>query len=112
MAWKISQLSSSLMGLLREPEVETGSLERLQHIRTAMLDCIDQYLQTQDQRPPLCAKVMHAYDVQTLWYLRSEVMHLLSGYCGETLAAGHLSQITQLFAGHLPSAQFASAKRR
>jgi hypothetical protein len=39
-------------------------------------------------------------------------MQLLSGHCGETLAANHLRRITQLFAGHLPTAQYASARMR
>jgi hypothetical protein len=66
MAWKISRLSSSLIGLWREPETGTGSQEQLQLIRSAMLDCITLYQPAAAPRPTVCAKVLHAYDIQSL----------------------------------------------
>jgi hypothetical protein len=56
--------------------------------------------------------VLEADDIQSLWYLRSDVMHMLSAHCGETLAADKINALTALFRGHLPSAQFASSRRR
>jgi hypothetical protein len=114
MSWKISHLSSSLMGLLRErdPNQNAGTKSQVEHIREEMLDCMASFLEGRAVRPPVWAKVLEADDIQTLWYLRSDVMHMLCGHCGETLAASKLNALTELFNGHLPKAQFASAKRR
>jgi hypothetical protein len=112
MSWKISRLSSSLMGLLREPDQRAESRSQVEQIREEMLDCMAQFLVGKAVRPQAWAKVLEADDIQTLWYLRSDVMHMLCGHCGETRAADQLNEITELFRGHLPKAQFASAKRR
>ena len=40
MGWKISRLSSSLMGLLREPESVAGTQIQLERIRQEILACV------------------------------------------------------------------------
>lgn len=114
MSWKISRLSSSLMGLLRErePHKNAGTLSQIESIREEMLDCMSSFLEGRAVRPPVWAKVLEANDIQALWYLRSDVMHMLCDYCGETSAADKINSITELFRGHLPTAQFASSKRK
>jgi hypothetical protein len=114
MSWKISRLSSSLMGLLRErePDQSAGGRSQMELIREEMLDCMASFLHGKAVRPSVWAKVLEANDIQTLWYLRSDVMHMLSGHCGETRATRKLDTLTELFRGHVPTAQFASAKRR
>jgi hypothetical protein len=114
MSWKISRLSSSLLGLLRErePYQNTGTVSQIESIREEMLDCMASFLVGRAVRPPVWIKVLEADDIQALWYLRSDVMHMLCDHCGETLAAEKLNAITELFRGHLPRAQFASFKRR
>jgi hypothetical protein len=84
----------------------------VEHIREEMLDCMAQFLEGKAVRPPVWAKVLDADDIQGLWYLRSDVMHMLCSHCGETVASNKVDTLTELFRGHLPSAQFASAKRR
>ena len=110
----MSRLSSSLMGLLREREPLQSAAARAQmeHIREAMLACMAVPLKDKAVRPPVWTRVLEADDIQSLWYLRSDVMHLLGAHCGETLAARELKALTELFRGHLPTAQFASARRR
>jgi hypothetical protein len=114
MSWKISRLSTSLMGLLRErePQLNFATQSQIETIREEMLDCMAGYLEGRAVRPPVCAKVLEADDIQALWFLRSDVMRMLCDYCGETLAADKLDGITKLFRGHVPSAQFASSRRR
>jgi hypothetical protein len=112
MGWKISRLSSSLMGLLREPEAATGTLIQLEHIRREILDCVDQHLRDAANPPRVRGRVLHAQDIQALWYLRSDLMHLLCDHCGEASASVKLAHITEQFRGHLPTAQFTSARRR
>ena len=112
MSWKISRFSSSLLGLLRDVEVETQAPSQTELIRARMMECMADYLDRQCTQRPVWRKVMYAPDIQSLWYLRSEVMHLLCDYCGETLATHKLQTITELFRGHVPAAQFASSQRR
>jgi hypothetical protein len=114
MSWKISRISSSLMALLRErePDQTAGTHSKMEHIREELLACMAGFLDGQAVRPAVWAKVLYAEDIQSLWYLRSDVMHMLCDHCGETLAASKLDDLTELFRGHLPSAQFASARRR
>ena len=112
MGWKISRISSSLMGLLREPEPQTGLPAQLELIRQSLLDCMAFFLQEQADVPPVWTRVRHAQDIQSLWYLRSDVMHLLCDHCGEAMARSKLHDITELFRGHLPKAQFASSRRK
>ena len=114
MSWKISRLSTSLLGMLRERDSTAGEASRSQveNIREEMLNCMASFLEGKAVRPAVWAKVLEADDIQSLWYLRSDVMHMLCGYCGETMAAAQLKSITEMFGGHLPKAQFASAKQR
>jgi hypothetical protein len=102
------------MGLLRErePDRNAGTQSQTEHIREEMLDCMAGFLEGKAVRPSVWAKVLEANDIQALWYLRSDVMQMLCGHCGETQAARKLDELTELFRGHLPTAQFASAKRR
>ncbi|NVO06742.1 MAG: hypothetical protein HXX19_12800 [Rhodoferax sp.] len=105
-------MSSSLMGLLREAETATGTPAQLERIRQALLDSMAVSLDAHAALPKVWARVQHAPDMQSLWYLRSDVMHLLCDHCGEALARDKLNQITELFRGHLPKAQFASSRRQ
>ena len=45
MGWKMSHLSSSLMGMLRQPEQGTGTPSQMEHIRGEMLACLAGHLQ-------------------------------------------------------------------
>lgn len=114
MSWKISRLSSSLMGLLRErePYQTAENYSQIENIREEMLKCMSGFLAERAVRPPVWAKLLEARDIQALWYLRSDLMHMLCDHCGETQATDKLNAITELFRGHLPTAQFASSRRR
>jgi hypothetical protein len=100
------------MGLLRDPARSPDAQAQVDHIRHEMLDCMALFLPNQGERPAVWARVQYADDIQSLWFLRSDVMHMLSDHCGETLAALKIDTLTALFRGHIPKAQFASAKRR
>jgi len=100
------------MGLLRESHSSAQSSEQLENIRSAMLECMSSLLNEAAQERPVWSKVQLAEDIQSLWYLRSNLMHLLSETCGETVAVSKVHAITELFRGHVPQAQFASSQRR
>jgi hypothetical protein len=112
MRWKISQLSSSLMGLLRPQEPDTKHHEQVELIRQVLLDCMAGTANGQPGHPIVWSRVKLAPDIQALWYLRSDVMHTLSHHYGESEASDKLNAITELFESHLPTAQFASFRRR
>lgn len=114
MSWKMSRISSSLMSLLREPEptAKEHSLTQLECIRQALLDCMAFFLEPHAVRPKVWDRVMQAQDIQTLWFLRSDVMHMLSDRCGESIARNKVRLVTELFQGHVPRAQFDSSRRR
>ena len=108
----MSRLSSSLMGLMRDPARDAQALAHVEHIRQEMLDCMDLLLDRRAERPTVWTRVQYADDIQSLWFLRSDVMHMLCDQCGETLATLKIDTLTALFRGLIPTAQFASAKRR
>jgi hypothetical protein len=112
MAWNMTRIRSSMMALLSEPDAGADHESQLEHIRSEMYDCMALVLPSEIERPVILRRLQAAQDIQALWYLRSELMHALSTYCGETKARTLLDQLTALFRGHLPAAQFASAQRK
>ena len=112
MGWKMSRIRTSIMGLLREPDDGAQDVALLEHIRDEMRDCLEQFSLDQAAHAGLWRRLHNAADMQTLWYLRSDLMHHLSHVCGETQARTVLNNITALFRGHLPAALFESARRR
>jgi hypothetical protein len=100
------------MDLLRQSEPDPKQHQQLELIRQVILDTMACVSNEQTPAPQVWAKVRQAQDIQTLWYLRSDVMHLLSIHNGEEEAGDKLNEITALFQSHLPSAQFASFRRR
>jgi len=112
MSWKISQLSTSLMGLLRDSDGPTNAEKQLENIREEMLELMAQHLEGKAVRPPIWSKVLYAKDIQGLWYLRSDLMYFLSQHGGETVAAISVEKITLMFRGQIPAAVFASANAR
>jgi len=99
MSWKISRFTTSLMGLLRESGQDNSLDARMEDIREAMLDCLSLVLKDQVVRPAVWAKILHATDIEALWYARSGLMAVLSAHLGETPAREQVQQLTELFRG-------------
>ena len=92
------------MSLFVDPVPDVSPESRIKEIRQAMLDC----LAGLDEGRPVVrvmAKVLYASDIQSLWYLRSDVMGLLSNMQGESAAQEQILSITDMFTGLLPAAQ-------
>ncbi len=104
MSWKKSKFATSLMSLFGETAPELGLENRIKHIRQAMLDSLSGLAESH-QQARVWARVLYAPDIQALWYLRSDVMTLLSHLLGESVAHARLAPITFMFNGLLPSAQ-------
>lgn len=81
----------------------------LEHVRQVMLGALDQ---TQAARPfgapsdprlrRLRLRMGLCHDAASLWYLRSDLMQVLSASQGEREARQRLENISQLFEGLLP----------
>ena len=56
-------------------------------------------------------KLTWAPDAQSLWYLRSEVMSLLSGELGETEAVHRVKSVSPKFKGLVPASQISPTSR-
>lgn len=92
------------MGLFGDAAANQSAESRINEIRQAMLDCLAG-VGDSHQVTKLCGRVLYAQDIQSLWYLRADVMMLLAGPLGETAAKDRVSTITKMFNGLLPSGQ-------
>ncbi len=104
MSGAFSKFTTSLMGLLGESTSKPSAKARIGDIRQAMLDSLDG-VAASHQLTKVSARILYAPDVQSLWYLRGDVMTLLAETLGESAASARLATISALFVGLLPSAQ-------
>jgi hypothetical protein len=74
----------------------------VERIRRAMLNAIDQHCETHDIG--VYKPIHYARDITALWYLRPHLMHAISTARNQSVATDVLHQITDLFKGHLASA--------
>jgi hypothetical protein len=108
----ISRFTSSFAALLSDQTTVIDADSRIENIRTAMLDA----LSDAEHHPiPGASKVWgdiaRAGDVQTLWYLRSDVLRALSDQHGERAARHQLDVMTELFRGIVPHNQMPVQRR-
>lgn len=111
----VARFTTSLMGLIGESASNAEVEIRVEEIRRAMLDIMSESFDQRSARSAswsrVWAKVSHASNIQTLWYLRIDLMALLSAHCGETVARDELAAITEKFRGVLPSGQMSGSDR-
>ena len=99
----ISRFTSSFAALLSDQDTVLNVDGRLESIRAAMLDALMELERVQGS--DIWSKVDGAGEVQSLWYLRSELMALLAAHGGERIARQKLDAITELFRGVVPNNQ-------
>jgi len=113
--WKTSRLTSSLLGFMgdapKQADMRKDMQLRCEKLRNAMLDVVFEAVDTQAPRTTIFLRLQKASEVQTLWYLRSDLMMFLSERVGESAAMKKLQTITALFEGAVPRQQMLSAKR-
>jgi hypothetical protein len=100
------------MGLLGEPAGKPDSLARCAELRSAMLDLVFETVNAEAPYTAIFLKLHQAREVQTLWYLRSDLMMFLSEHVGEAEAMRKLQPVTALFDGAVPRQHMLSAQRR
>ena len=100
---------------MRPVRPETASsLSTLESIRQIMLDTVDHADtgKSAAQKARLHVRILSARDAQALWYLRSDLMQLLSTESGEVEAGNVLVGISALFEGLIPVGFYARPAQR
>lgn len=94
---------SSFFRLLSFPGIGLGrsSERQTKRIRAAMLDLLQAHSGHPAQR--LTQRVLFASDVEALWYLRQDLLTVLSELDGEFSARRQMKQINGLFKGGVPN---------
>jgi hypothetical protein len=89
-------------GLLARPRHKSKTVlaSRLEGIRLAMLDALGEG--RDDSFPQVVSKLQFAKDVQSLWYLRGEMMEALARLHGEASAHLQVDHLSVMFRGLLP----------
>ena len=103
MRWFTNSLRNSLYGLLGHAQPSDTTLDsRMEDIRESMLDLLG----TSGPRdfPQVTRRIRYAGDVQSLWYLRGDLMAVLASLHGEAQARSHIQSLTDMFRGLLPKA--------
>jgi hypothetical protein len=72
----------------------------LERIRSALLQCLEK--NGIGRKDPTHLLVEEAYDIEELWYLRTDVMVAIAKERGELAAKTELNSINQRFQGLLP----------
>ncbi|HEY8049945.1 MAG TPA: hypothetical protein VIE63_12275 [Ramlibacter sp.] len=92
----------SIYGLLGNASAPTDSLLEggIEEVREAMLASLEHAGPGQFQ--PLTRRIRYANDIQSLWYLRGDLMAALAAMHGESVARRKMAGITEQFEGLLP----------
>lgn len=108
----ISRFTSSFSALVSDKATIIDADGRMESIRSAMQDALSEGVSHQPiESSKTWADIARADDVQTLWYLRSDVLRMLADAYGEQRAHNKLDEITELFRGIVPKNQMAGPRR-
>lgn len=104
MRWfKTKDLRSSIYALFTVSTATTTRPEdpgNMEAIREAMLQLAS--LDASDRGAGLARRIRYATDLQALWFMRGELMHLLARTEGEAAARSKLDDLSSLFGDLLP----------
>lgn len=95
------RLSNSFWAFLGRPAAEAPEAV-VERVRGAMLCALAEHLGQDGQE--LKQQVRYARDIESLWYLRPEIMNAIAAGRGEAVARSCLVGVTILFRGHHPGA--------
>ena len=109
----ITRFASSFTALLTDQRPSVDAQEQLEVIRAAMLDEI---MELDDMHAVVYGSVWNsidsARDIQSLWYLRSDLLKVISESYGEEVARKKLQEISEMFRGLVAKNQLAGNSRR
>ncbi|WP_367846290.1 hypothetical protein [Rhodoferax sp. WC2427] len=111
MAWDSTSIKNSFYSILGmdSARADAGRAQQLEQVRTAMLECLGDV--GGFEGPILRQRVAYAKDVQTLWFLRADLMGVLASRDGEGAARNRMDQIAPLFQGLLPKGLVSRSSR-
>ena len=110
MSWKTSKFASSFVSLFIDSAPDELGDSRVEGVRDAMLEAI-QDLAASPSHDTLTRRLRWAPHAQALWYLRVDVMTLLSSERSEAQASQCLADITAQFRGLIFANQIAKPSR-
>lgn len=110
MSWKTSKFASSLISLFIDSAPDELNDNRVERVRQAMLTALKGLSDT-TALDSVMRRVRWAPHAQALWYLRCDVMTLVSTQRGESAARQCLQEITQMFLGLVHSNQMSRPTR-
>jgi hypothetical protein len=101
MRWFKPNIRSSLYGLLGPAEPSESVLDNAEDdIRDSMLNLLRS--SGAKQFPDLVRRIRYADGLQSLWYLRGDLMAAVAATRGERMARDQVASITAQFQGLLP----------
>ena len=102
MRWTKPSLKSihSLFGKV-PPLAAPAAAFRVEAVRQMMLDEMTG-LGLDKSHPKVFGKISYAFDIQALWYARSDLMTAFASERGETFAREKIAALSELFDGLLP----------
>ncbi|KRI00326.1 hypothetical protein [Curvibacter sp. PAE-UM] len=95
------RLRNSFWALLGQPATEAPEAV-VERVRGAMLSALVEHLGPEGQE--LKQQVHFAHDIESLWYLRPEIMNAMAARRGEARARVCMTGLTALFKDHHPGA--------
>ena len=108
----ISRFATSFAALLTDTNTTVDVSGRIEDIRTAMLDALwaveGAHAMSESQT---WTAIERAREVQTLWYLRSDLFAEISAISGGEVAGLTVEKITEMFRGLVPQNQMGGRKR-
>lgn len=108
----IARFKTSFAALFSDQTTVMDADGRIEAVRAAMLDALSSIDKNESMGASRTwADIARAADVQTLWYLRSDVLRLLSDFHGEQFARNQLDDITEMFRGVVSPSQMPDRRR-
>lgn len=95
------RLRQSFWALLGQQDTEAPTVV-LERVRLAMRCAVEEHLGRDAE--VLQQQLEYAQDLESLWYLRPELMNAIAAECGEAQARNCLMGLTALFRDHHPGA--------
>jgi hypothetical protein len=108
----IARFKTSFAALFSDQTTVMDADGRIENARSAMLDALSGIDSNESMgSSKTWSDIARASDVQTLWYLRSDVLRLLSDFHGEQPARNQLDDITEMFRGVVSPSQMPDRRR-
>lgn len=106
----LNKFASSFAALLSESTILDAD-GRAEDIRNAILEVLAPHVDFDAGVPTVWSRVTRAGDIQSLWYLRSDVLAFLAEHSDEAAGRIKLDQITEMFRGAMPESHMPRARR-